>query len=310
MKFVFRLIVFVCPVFCFGQSVKTFDHLANTVNVHLPDGTLSIQPLTENAVRVKFYRQVSDSLEELIFIPRSNEVKYQLTETPSGIIIKTKRIVITVDKKNGHLTYADSQGKVFLEEKAGTRKLIPDSVSGEPCYKAEQSFESPDGEHIYGLGQFQDGHFNLKGITRRLTQVNTQISIPFIYSSKGYGLLWHQYGLTEFNPADNFVDLKKQSRSSDDSSMIEVTTDAGTQKVQQSQAAYKGTFSVTEPGEYAIMLDLGGMGNRHFVVVDGKPCIDQTNLWLPPTVSAKVFLKTGTHSVQVICKADNKPTIS
>jgi alpha-D-xyloside xylohydrolase len=59
-------------------------------------------------------------------------------------------------------------GKVFLAEKAGTCKLIPGTVSGEPCYKAEQSFESSDGEYIYGLGQFQDGHFNLKGITRRL----------------------------------------------------------------------------------------------------------------------------------------------
>jgi alpha-D-xyloside xylohydrolase len=48
------------------------------------------------------------------------------------------------------------------------------------------------------LGQFQDGHYNLKGITRRLTQVNSQIAIPFIYSSKGYGLLWHQYGLNRF----------------------------------------------------------------------------------------------------------------
>jgi alpha-D-xyloside xylohydrolase len=310
MKFVFRLIVFVCPVFCFGQSVKSIERLVDRVNIHLQDGTLSIQPLTENAVSVKFYRKVSDSLEELVLIARSDEIKYQLTETASDIKIKTKDIIVTVDRKNGHLTYSDKQGRVFLTEKAGTRKLIPGTVSGEPCYSAEQSFESPDGEYIYGLGQFQDGHFNLKGVTRRLTQVNTQISIPYIYSSKGYGLLWHQYGLTDYNPADNFVSLTKQASSSDSSNMIEVTTDAGTQRVQQSQAAYKGTFSVTEPGEYAVMLDLGGMGNRHFVVVDGKPCIDQTNLWLPPTVSAKVFLTAGTHSIQVLCKSDNEPTIS
>lgn len=310
MKFVFQFIVFVFPGFCFGQPVKSFERLADRVNIYFQDGTLSIQPLTENAVRVKFYRQVSDSLQELIFIPGSNETKYQLIETASDIKIKTKGIIVTVDRKNGRLAYSNRQGRVFLAEKAGSRKLIPGTVSGEPCYNAEQSFESPDGEYIYGLGQFQDGHFNLKGITRRLTQVNTQISIPFIYSSKGYGLLWHQYGLTDFNPADNFVSLTKQAASPDSSNMIEVTTDAGTQRVQQSQAAYKGTFSVTEPGEYAVMLDLGGMGNRHFVVVDGKPCIDQTNLWLPPTVSAKVFLKAGTHSIQVICKSDNEPTIS
>ena len=63
---------------------------------------------------------------------------------------------------------------------------------------AEQSFESPNDEYIFGLGQFQDGHYNLRNVSRSLTQVNSQISIPFIYSSKGYGLLWHQYGLNRF----------------------------------------------------------------------------------------------------------------
>lgn len=78
MKFVFRLIVIVCPVFCVGQSVKSIERLVDRVNIHLQDGTLSIQPLTENAVRIKFYRKVSDSLEELVLIARPNEIKYQL----------------------------------------------------------------------------------------------------------------------------------------------------------------------------------------------------------------------------------------
>jgi alpha-D-xyloside xylohydrolase len=82
---------------------------------------------------------------------------------------------------------------------------------GEPCVIAGQSFESQPDEFILGLGQFQDGHFNLKDVTRKLTQVNTQISIPFIYSNKGYGLLWHQYGLTDFNPADSIIPIEKQN---------------------------------------------------------------------------------------------------
>ena len=82
-----------------------------------------------------------------------------------------------VDKQTGNLSFADDAGKIFLSEKAKTRKLISDSVMGEPCFVAEQSFNSPRDEYIFGLGQFQDGHFNLKNITRKLTQVNSQISI-------------------------------------------------------------------------------------------------------------------------------------
>ena len=118
--------------------------------------------------------------------------------------------MVVLDKQTGHLSFTDHSGKVFLNEKTGSRKLIPGFVMGEPCFLAEQSFTSPGDEFILGLGQFQDGHFNLRNVTRRLTQVNSQISIPFIYSSKGYGLLWHQYGLTDFNPADNPIVVEKQ----------------------------------------------------------------------------------------------------
>ncbi|PXV65840.1 hypothetical protein CLV62_10613 [Dysgonomonas alginatilytica] len=111
----------------------------------------------------------------------------------------------------------------MLSEIPGSRKLIPDSIMGEPCFVSEQSFESPTDEFIFGLGQFQDGHYNLKGVSHRLIQVNSQIAIPFIFSSKGYGLLWHQYGLTDFNPADNFISLDKQDKSTESERVLSKT---------------------------------------------------------------------------------------
>ena len=310
MKFIFPLIAFALPVFCIGQSVKKIEKLTDRVNIDLKDGTLSIQPLTENAFRIKFYKGANKPLEELVLNAAPLNTRYRFSETPSFIKISTKDVMVTVDKKTASLIYSDRNGKVFLTENAGSRKLIPGATSGEPSYTAEQQFVSPADEHIYGLGQFQDGHFNQKGVTRRLVQVNTQISIPFIYSNKGYGLLWHQYGLTDYNPADNFISLTRQEKSSDNNNMIEVTTDAGAKKVAQNQSVFNGTFSVSESGDYAIMLDLGGMGSRHFVVIDGKPCIDQTNMWLPPAVSAKKYLTAGTHQVQVIVNSGKAPQIS
>jgi len=57
-------------------------------------------------------------------------------------------------------------------------------------------------------------------------------------------------------------------------------------------------------------MDLGDMGNRHFVVIDGKPCMDQNNMWLPPTSGALVKLAKGEHQVQLICKSNNTPQLS
>lgn len=310
MKLRYFLLISLFPAFCQGQVVKSFKQLSDRVNIVLSEGTLSISPISDNAVRVKFYKETEGNLPELIFTANPSTPGFQVADSPSKLEVKAKNIVVLLDKQTGTLSYFDNSGKLFLSEKAGSRKLTPATVQGEPCFAAEQVFESPADEYIFGLGQFQDGQYNLKNVARRLTQVNTQISIPFIYSSKGYGLLWHQYGLTDFNPADNFVTLQKQEQVVGNNQMAEVTTTAGTQKVSQNQSLYQGKFNAPKDGEYSIFLDLGDMGNRHFVVIDGKTCIDQNNMWLPPTAGAMVKLKAGEHQVQLICKSNNTPTLS
>lgn len=307
----YLLLFILFPLFCQGQVVKGFQQLSGKVNVTLQDGTLSVIPLADNTVRIKFFKFSEGNLSEFVFASEMKTPGFRVVDSPSKLEIQTSKITVLIDKSNGKLTYADNVGKVFLSENEGTRKLLPDTIQGEPCFVVEQSFESPTDESIFGLGQFQDGQFNLKNITRRLTQVNSQIAIPFIYSSKGYGLLWHQYGLTDFNPTDHFIGLEKQDQSAaGNNQMAEVTTTSGTQKVSQNQSLYLGKFNVPVDGEYSIFLDLGSMGNRHFVVVDGKPVIDQTNMWLPPTSGTLVYLKAGEHQVQVLCKSDNTPALS
>ncbi|MGQ1891660.1 TIM-barrel domain-containing protein [Thermophagus sp. OGC60D27] len=297
-------------VFTGCKKELNYKEIPKGINIELADGTLGIYPVTDNAVRIKLFKEEEPEIPEFIFTNNPETPEFKTTETSSKLAVTLKNLQVVVDKKTGRLSYASPTGKIFLQEKAGSRRLVPDSVEGEPCFIAEQGFESPEDESVFGLGQFQDGHYNLKGVTRRLTQVNSQISIPFIYSSKGYGLLWHQYGLTDYNPADNLIELKKQEQPAGDEELIEVTTTAGTQKVSQNQTLYTGQFSVPEDGEYSVFLDLGDMGNRYYVVIDGKPYIDQTNMWLPPTVGTIANLEKGEHNVQVICKSDNKPKLS
>ncbi|MDP4208219.1 MAG: glycoside hydrolase family 31 protein [Bacteroidota bacterium] len=305
------LLISLFPALCMGQAVKSYKQTKEGINVTLTDGTLGIYPLSNNAVRVKFFNGPESSLQELIFTENTPKPAFKVADGALKLEVKTKKITIVLDKQTGNLSYSNNEGKVFLSEKAGTRKMNPSSIQGEPCFEAEQSFESPAGEYIFGLGQFQDGHYNLRGVSRCLTQVNSQIAIPFIYSSKGYGLLWHQYGLTDFNPAEDAINLEKQVQStSTNAQMAEVTTTAGTQKVSQNQSLYIGKFTAPSDGKYSIFLDLGDMGNRHLIVIDGKPCVDQSNMWLPPTVGALLDLKAEEHQVQVLCKSDNTPKLS
>lgn len=69
-------------------------------------------------------------------------------------------------------------------------------------YRLTVRFDSNDTEKIFGMGQYQMPYLNLKGCTLELAQKNSQVSVPFMVSSLGYGLLWN-------NPAVGSVTFGK-----------------------------------------------------------------------------------------------------
>lgn len=48
-------------------------------------------------------------------------------------------------------------------------------------------FEAYDDEKIFGMGQYQHRQLNKKGATLELAHRNSQASVPFFVSSRGYG---------------------------------------------------------------------------------------------------------------------------
>jgi len=61
---------------------------------------------------------------------------------------------------------------------------------GEPAYKIQQLFDSPEDEGFYGLGGHQNAMMNYKGHDVDLWQHNMVAVVPFLVSSRHYGLLW------------------------------------------------------------------------------------------------------------------------
>ena len=118
------------------------------------------------------------------------------------------------------------------------------------------AFSSPKDEYLFGLGQFQDGYSNVRGLSRRLTQVNTQISLPMLLSSKGYGILWNNYGLTEFNPCSQQVELQRRGNVGRSETVDVTSTEGGRREVRQ-QNLFEAELDISEEGDYALLLDVG-----------------------------------------------------
>ncbi len=64
-------------------------------------------------------------------------------------------------------------------------------IVGGSDYELTVRFDANENEKIYGMGQYQQPFLNLKGTMLELAQRNSQISVPFMISSLGYGLLWN-----------------------------------------------------------------------------------------------------------------------
>jgi alpha-D-xyloside xylohydrolase len=75
--------------------------------------------------------------------------------------------------------------------------------SGGDLYRCELTFDSHPDERLYGLGQHQHGLLDQKGAVVDLVQRNTEVSVPFALSSRGYGFLWNMPGAGRVELAAN-----------------------------------------------------------------------------------------------------------
>ena len=277
----------------------------------LPDGDLIISALARSAFRVRFAakgRLFKSTVPALIEVhgarPRPRRMQ------AGGMTrLQLPGIACEVNAETGTVRFFDGAGHLILEETPGGRRLRASQVAGEPTFSIEQGFESPDDERLYGTGCFQDGSLDIRRLPRRLTQVNTQISLPFLLSSKGYGLLWCNSGMSELNAPSQTVALRKIDGDSR-SETVNVTTGSGNARATRQSAVFEGRFTTTLSGPVAFLLDVGQpMASRHYVEIDGKPYADFSNLWLPPTTSFLAELAAGEHTVRIEATAKDAPVL-
>ena len=250
-------------------------------------GQLTVKYVAKNAVRIQYDEggALPEQLPDWSYVKNDEVADHDIT--------------VKIDKKRQQVLVKDRQGRVVF---TATRH----DMQGE---QATLTFKSPKDEYLYGLGQFQDGYTNVRGLSRRLTQVNTQISLPMVLSSKGYGVLWNNYGMSEFNPSSESVALKKGNGEGMREEVNITTTEGGKKEVRQ-RNIFSAELQIAKEGDYALLLDVGQqMARRHDLEIDGKKVMDMQNLWLPPTSSAIVHLKAGKHQLTSELTKDDKPVL-
>ena len=188
---------------------------------------LVIEAWGNDSLRVRATMQPDLEDHDWALLPRESGTKPEISIRNDGSAsIHNGRITARIDPR-GQIAFLNQKGESLLEEFMRVRLGNLESGDGQidkaavtyfnsalcihprefkPIvggdYALTVRFESRPEEKLFGMGQYQHGFLNQKNCVLELAQRNSQASVPFALSDRGYGFLWN-------NPAIGRVSFGK-----------------------------------------------------------------------------------------------------
>ena len=182
------------------NPVRTIRQEADGVLFTMGTGSLKVQVCSDSVIRVLYSPTALFPKQADFVVTKQNwpATQWTMNSTDDAVTLTTSLLKVTVTRKDGAIAYGELNGDPLVEE--SSRRLTPEKVNGEDTYRAE-SFVNIYGSHeaLYGLGQHQAGVWNYRGESVDISQENSNIAVPLMLSSKGYGIFWNNASRSRFN---------------------------------------------------------------------------------------------------------------
>jgi alpha-D-xyloside xylohydrolase len=261
---------------------QTIERLGNGAIVHSETGAVHVEVCSESVIHI-FASASKMPIKPLVptVIRPCDGVQFGISSDDSAFHIQTRKLKIEIAKDSGSVRFLSSDGQAILSEQPDHGRSVAQGEMEGPKDGVRRDFLLSPGEALYGLGQHQEGFFNLRDIPVRLLQANTNIAIPFLLSTNGYGLLWNNAALTDFNPTTETIPLDDKGA---------------------------GTFRTGLGGEYGFLLG-GNERNKLRLAVDGQQIIDIRNMWVPGSAGGKIRLAADA-TYKVMAETGGNPRLS
>jgi alpha-D-xyloside xylohydrolase len=189
-----------------------YEKLADGIIVRLAEGptkAVKLRVISDEIIQVVATAvDTFATSKSLIVLPEvTGSTNWKFEESEKEVILTTAKLKAHVSLASGKVTFTDLSDKIILDEQQDGRAFKPVVVGGQKNYYVQQVFESPDDEAFYGLGGHQNGQVNYKGQDVELAQHNIVDVVPFVYSSKNYGVLWDNYSISKFGDPRDYQPL-------------------------------------------------------------------------------------------------------
>ena len=177
----------------------------NSVTVCRNGNTIRLQVISPDIIRVSSApgESITDR-NSLVVVPQRGVTDFDVALNGDSLIATTPELKALVCP-DGSLSFFDQDGKLLAG--GGRMSFKPTSVEGKDAFSVRTMFASSDDESFYGLGQQQSGEFDHKGRSEELYQYNTKVSVPFVVSTKGYGILFDAYSLSRWGNPEPYKQL-------------------------------------------------------------------------------------------------------
>lgn len=206
-----------------SRRIEKIERRDDCLFLYAQKGTIRLEPVDGQIVRVSytenelFSKGKKPGMEE-----RTSYSAWTYTESESEICMRMEQLQVIVSRESGSCCYLSEDGRVLLKERSYDSKILEQFdvfTMSEEGAKIEK-VKTPDGvkevvreagkvlagtsyhtrlylewedEALYGLGQHEEGFGSLRGQTVFIHQANRKIAVPFLVSTKGYGILMDTY---------------------------------------------------------------------------------------------------------------------
>ncbi len=256
--------------------------------IGVPGGMLKIQVCADNVIRVLYAENPNFfGRSTLATAPKQcPPTAFKTATTNTQTTIYTAKLTVKLDTATGAVTFLDALGQTILAEPAmGGRTITTATVQGELTHNIRQKWQENPDESLYGLGQHQHGLINIKHTDLDLRQYNTEVFIPFLVSSRGYGILWDNTSYTRFGDLTDAVPLPGTS------GLYANSSEAGSVDPRSGRVDWSGTVTPRVTGDYTLRTYSSGAIQ---LWVNNQQVIDHWRQgWLPNEDIAQVRLTAG-----------------
>ncbi len=172
--------------------------------------SLKVEFLTEKILRVTVSPDINFSKDTSLMVIQQKlpNLNIKIDKNADTIFVSSPKIKVVIIQPTGQISFLDENNqKILCEKENGGKWFQPILIEGNKYWSIQQVFNSDSNEAFYGLGQHQDGWMNYKGKDVELYQYNTKVSVPFLISSKKYGILWDNYSYSKFGDKREYTAL-------------------------------------------------------------------------------------------------------